>query len=559
MCNKDKDGTNWYFCVAFITIFLVSAIRFPLLSFCSEVWAEQGTNYLLNAMEKGIIDNLMITDAGYLVIYPRIIALLAYHIFPLKCFPYLTNIAGLLHISFFLSFFCCRDFRSVLFSDRTRFVICLFFGLIVIPNFENFTFVNWVYHGIFFCMLLLFGNLEGWDNKKYWFFMILSAVLSASKFHFLLFFPVYCLFSFYHLYKKRWKTGMFFIPSICMMLVQVISVVKHMSSDSFIVNSTSAHLSIYETINRMVNSLFWCIQYYAPGCTLILSFFVFMLGLYVIYKGIKNSYISCIERNFILLCLYVACSYRSISSLSHFLFYLPKPLNSGMPSLSRVDFLSYDLILMVEILLVIMVCRVYKDSLERLEKAGLFLLIICLHASTFGQMLYNLEDFRGIKYEVKLCMYEHGMIKKQPDNIYAQLFVNSTWLDYYPLLKEKAFFIPINPGLDDIERWSIRRGVAVLLKTDSIEGDKISLTYDESVSGICSIYVEYPAIENIKVQAYNEQHLMIAEVGFLNNKNSIRKYFYFEDDICPAYLKIVRENGADIDFNDCKSILVIGR
>jgi hypothetical protein len=62
------------FLLSFIFITSWIVISCPSLSTHAEVWAETGTNFIQNATEKGILENLLIKDSSYLPIFNRIIA-----------------------------------------------------------------------------------------------------------------------------------------------------------------------------------------------------------------------------------------------------------------------------------------------------------------------------------------------------------------------------------------------------------------------------------------------------------------------------------------------------
>ena len=75
--GKDSQ-TAIFFIFSWIIIICILAFKFPALSFKSELWAEQGTNYLANAINLNFWKNLIATDACYIVLLPRLIALFVY-------------------------------------------------------------------------------------------------------------------------------------------------------------------------------------------------------------------------------------------------------------------------------------------------------------------------------------------------------------------------------------------------------------------------------------------------------------------------------------------------
>ena len=534
---------NMYFLASFVLLLAFYVIRFPILSYQSELWAEQGTNYLYNAMENDIWDNLTATDAGYLVIYPRILAMLTYYVFPLKFFPYVTNMAALINIGFFVSYFCSKDYRRIISSDAARMAICLFLGLLILPHFENFSYVNWSYHGILFCLLLLWGDIDSWSKKRYFFLMGIAAVLSASKFHFVLFFPLYALFIAYHLKNKNYRKGCFFLPAFLMIVLQICSVLTLVGKDGFITNNTAAQMPLTDIVMRMVNGMVWVVQFFAPGRPLLLSVLIFGIVIYFLKRSYRTySW----ETGFILSCMYVAFAYRAISQLA---FFVPYPLNlfkAELPILTRLDFVSYVLILASEIVFVYLLRKIYKDRAV-IFRLSLVILIV-LNFRVFK------AKFIDIKNNPIVSMTE-------------QQFENSGWNRYYQLLGNNAFVIPLNPSLSEnnLFAWGMGKNVEplaniVIADTAKPESSLIPISYKPGKADyLCAVYMRYTLNEDIKILAFDDAVNIIDEVSIFNDKNNPRKYFYFKKNISPKYLRIVREDGSDIDIDSCNAVLIVGR
>ena len=158
LCTLYKENLSKHlFLISFITLWVYFVCLYPTLF--REVFAEQGSNYLFYAYNKTFAQNVWKDDAGYLVWLPRVIALLVSAIASPYWFILITNLIAQGFLAFFVSFFNHRGFRGIL-PDHLRFLISLIFGMIILPNYELFTYVNFVYTGFIFIGFLLFLNKE---------------------------------------------------------------------------------------------------------------------------------------------------------------------------------------------------------------------------------------------------------------------------------------------------------------------------------------------------------------------------------------------------------------
>ncbi|MBP2657683.1 MAG: hypothetical protein H6Q69_715 [Firmicutes bacterium] len=531
-----KHNYNIYFIVAFITIFLISIIRYPSLSFRAEIWAELGTNYLITAIEKTFYENMFTVDAGYLVWLPRLIAWITYKIFPVFYFPYITNIFGLGFIAFSLSFLNFRDFRSIIKSDEIRFFLSLLLGLFIVPNYENFTFTNFSYQGIFFCFLVIFLNFKNMGNFSLIVFSLLTALFCISKFHFVLFLPIYLIIIVWTLKNRNYKGTCFFLPSIITMGIQITNIIKIIKTDTFIQNNTVAQKSLIVTIEHILRGTLWYIQAYIPKVYPILALAFLSIMIVIFYRLFKARYISRPGCLFVIIGNYVAVAFISISCLSelgNIEFYYTK---GNKILFNRWDFVTYDLIFLMVFFLLYQLHK-YLDDIKSNKKTLVKRLLI----------LYLIISL--------------GMTFHKSGEAYNSTNSNSSWREFYILLEYPDYFLPINPSINlSLAKWSLRKECDDLANIDNVNGDTIdtSLLYFNN-KYIRAIYLKYPKNEELKVVAYDKNNNIISEGKMLSQKGRERKYILFSDKVSPYYIKIMSKGGQNVILDQNNPVLIVGK
>lgn len=144
-------------------------------------YAEAVTNFLQYAREEKITDNLLITDAGYLPLLPRLITLFYIKVLriPSAYALYLMQVTACLLCSMMWSFFVLYPFHGVM-KLSNRILWCV---LVMLTCFceETLFFTNHAYWGIYFLLLMMIADLKELPGGLYAVLTAFGAVLCLSK------------------------------------------------------------------------------------------------------------------------------------------------------------------------------------------------------------------------------------------------------------------------------------------------------------------------------------------------------------------------------------------
>lgn len=165
-----------------MTVFFMAVIYLLDSSIYLEpTFAEAVTNFLQNAREQKLADNLLITDAGYLPLLPRLITLFFVKVVrvPFRYALYLMQITACLLCGMIWSFFVLDVFQKWM-KLPGRILWCI---LVMLTCFceETLFFTNHAYWGIYFLLLMLLADREAFPRWIYAFLTVFGAVLCLSK------------------------------------------------------------------------------------------------------------------------------------------------------------------------------------------------------------------------------------------------------------------------------------------------------------------------------------------------------------------------------------------
>ncbi len=114
-----------------------------------EMWAEMATNYFPNAQAPDFMQRLLATDAGYVPLVQRVLALAGALLnLPATSIPYFYTGSAVLLTGVLAGAFCLRDFRPLVRSDALRFLTAL--AVLAVADFPTRTFINFTYYAAFF-------------------------------------------------------------------------------------------------------------------------------------------------------------------------------------------------------------------------------------------------------------------------------------------------------------------------------------------------------------------------------------------------------------------------
>lgn len=158
-----KNRPILFFIFVVVLYFIYQIIMQPKLMLNGEMWAEMAINYYLNANSPSLLTNLIATDAGYIPLPQRLIALIASGLgFPAITIPYFYTWIATIFSAVLVGAFCLPPFRKIIPSDYFRFFACLI--ILMIVDFETKTFINFTYFSAFFIAIITALALS--DNSE---------------------------------------------------------------------------------------------------------------------------------------------------------------------------------------------------------------------------------------------------------------------------------------------------------------------------------------------------------------------------------------------------------
>lgn len=182
VCRKEE--TTKYGLAAFgvLTVMFMAVIYLVDSSIYLEpTYAEAVTNFLHYAREEKFAANLLITDAGYLPLLPRLITLFYLKLLriPSAYVLYFMQATACLWCSMIWSFFVLYPFHGMMrFSNRILW--CILVMLTCLYE-ETLFFTNLAYWGIYLLLLLLAAELDCFPRWIYAGLLAVSALICLSK------------------------------------------------------------------------------------------------------------------------------------------------------------------------------------------------------------------------------------------------------------------------------------------------------------------------------------------------------------------------------------------
>ncbi|MDE7132900.1 MAG: hypothetical protein K2O65_14115, partial [Lachnospiraceae bacterium] len=162
-------------------------------------YAEAVTNFLHNAREENLMNNLLITDAGYLPLLQRLITLFYVKVIrvPSAYALYFMQVTACLLNSMIWSFFVLYPFHGLM-KLPNRILWCI---LVMLTCFceETLFFTNHVYWGIYLLLLMLVADLKQFSGWIYAGLLCVCALLCLSKGTYAVMLPLMILYPvFFH-------------------------------------------------------------------------------------------------------------------------------------------------------------------------------------------------------------------------------------------------------------------------------------------------------------------------------------------------------------------------
>lgn len=203
-------------------LFMVVIYLLDSSIYLEPTYAEAVTNFLQNARERKLVDNLLITDAGYLPLLPRLITLFFVRVLriPFGYALYLMQITACLLCSMIWSFFVLRPFQHLM-KLPFRILWCI---LVMLTCFceETLFFTNHAYWGIYFLLLMLLADLKMFPLWLYSILTAFGALFCLSKGTYAVVLPLTVLAMVFFYRSMDWREKIFLCTTGAGALLQLL-------------------------------------------------------------------------------------------------------------------------------------------------------------------------------------------------------------------------------------------------------------------------------------------------------------------------------------------------
>lgn len=287
-----------------VASYIILVFIYDGMFYFSPTYAEIVTNYTDNAINHNFLQNILITDAGYLPLCQRLLTLLVYKIFKLSPYigVYVLQIGAYLISGMIMSFFIKKEFSDTVDTDM-RYMFCLILMMMLISD-ETGVFINFMTYGI--CILFLYFVVDSmkWSLREYILLCVWGCLSCLSKGVYVTILPfmLVCTVLFFKNYNKRdWIfVGVTSIGALLQLIYYLLRGVNWIdAADSgnvenyylklifgILVDTPSAMLSIFTDKIDLLNGI---------SFLLIIAFWIIFLYIfikYVIMRLIKKENIS---------------------------------------------------------------------------------------------------------------------------------------------------------------------------------------------------------------------------------------------------------------------------
>lgn len=509
-----KRKINLYFWVGFVFTFLYIVRSFPSLSYDTELWAELATNFYHNARYSSFYENIWVTDAGYLPWLQRFISVIIIKVFKMyDYFPYICQFIGISLISFFCSLINLFQFRKIIKTDFTRFVISIVLGLGLFSQYDEFTFINFSYYGIFFIVLSFFFNKEKLSTLQFLFFLFFSVLTINAKGYFIVTLPIFLIHLTYYIWRKQRREIIYNLIMIFAISIQFITMINYRryyqpDSDLKALNLFHFPMSLLNYLSSTVLLVFDISSQYA----IVLVFFILVVLIFTYYH-IKIRNYNVLRFVFIATAVAIASLTLNLFALSNFQW--SESFSLPVIKLHRSVFISNNLIWFSLAVLFFSIPLKLKSKMLR-----------------YGFILFSILLIQYYMTRVKV-------LRLDP----PKKFSYSQWRDYKVVLTFDDFCLPVNPY-----NWQYQKDCKELSR-DSLQNSNIrAIIWEKNVTEILN--------RNLKIKtivALDKMDKPIGTAHLLNTINDpIFQYYLFQERVSPHKLKYYDEKMEEVDVKDSK-------
>lgn len=185
-------------------------------------YAEAVTNFLKNAREESLVNNLLIPDAGYLPLLPRLITLCFVKVLRISSdyALYAMQLSAIVGCCMIWSFFVLYPFRGLL-RLPVRILFCMLMMTTCFYD-ETLFFTNFVYWGILLILLFIISNMEQWNIAAYWSITLICALICLSKGAYVIMLPLMIVYLLLFWRENGWRNKGYALCILCASLLQLL-------------------------------------------------------------------------------------------------------------------------------------------------------------------------------------------------------------------------------------------------------------------------------------------------------------------------------------------------
>lgn len=208
LIGKEESKKRCYAVFAILTgMFLAIFYIYDSSVMLEPTYAEAVTNFMKFAREESFLKNFLITDAGYLPLFPRLITLLFIKVLRLPAADalYFMQMTACILCSMMWAFFCLYPFKKYV-SLPLRVIFCMLVMAVCFHQ-ETLFFTNFPYWGILLILLIMLSDMKAWSKVEFWTLTGFGALICLSKGAYAVILPFMLLYLcfFYSELDKRQK------------------------------------------------------------------------------------------------------------------------------------------------------------------------------------------------------------------------------------------------------------------------------------------------------------------------------------------------------------------
>ena len=550
--RKRCNAVFWVLSATFLAVFYI----YDSSVMIEPTYAEAVTNFMKYAREEGFFRNLLITDAGYLPLFPRLITLFYIKVVRLPAADalYFMQMTACVICSMMWAFFCLYPFRKYM-SLPLRVVFCLLVMAVCFHQ-ETLFFTNFPYWGILLILLTLLSEMKEWSKIQFGTLILLGALFCLSKGAYAVILPfmlLYLCFFYTELTKRRKLFGLCMTGAALLQLLY--SFGGNGEAESWIRAEQMGQLSYWmKLLCRILLDMtdylcIWAGKYitgFGRGYVLVAVVFVILSVVGFVWKVLlPKCRQETVEEKWVV--LYSMLLFLAITVAFYRITTKAVPENWG--EIFKASFAQagnkYEIFCDVAALLFLMVGISYAADFNKGKWMLLLFLVFCFT----GPRL----QLRGI-----------GGVEVSDQRIYEGN-LNTNWRQTKEIINRDAFFIPVRG-----DWWSYSRNVTVFQVGEESyyeesqgtnlgmmePGYRSSYTIEEGMpsGNLIEVWIDRPnrlTDMAYKIQLLNEQGKVLQEVSQFGGNGNRKVGFVLDSPINGVKtIQFLDENGKEIYIDD---------